>query len=311
MAAITLEEAAKAAAAAGDTKKAGVIAMYSEQSDILAAMRFDGINGNALTFTQEGTLPTTAFRGVNESYTANNGTLSPQTESLYIAGGDLDVDKFIVDTQGSEVRTKHEAMKVKALAAGVTTQILTGSVVSDARGFDGFQLRATGSQLIADGSTSGGDALSLTKLDQAIDQVGNPTHLIMSRAMRLKFSAAYRSSTFPNIYMEADDTGKQRYTYAGLPILVGYPRNLNTTILGFSEANPGGGSAVGTSIYICDFSESGVIGIQNAPMSVRDLGELQSSPVFRTRTEWYLGLAVQNTFSLARLYGIKDAAIAA
>src|SRR5689334_356259 len=197
MTALTLIEAAKLAGEAGETVKAGVMKMFAEKSDVLAVMPFEGIMGSAVRFNQEGALPTTAFRGVNEAFTPNTGVVTPQTEALFIAGGDLDVDKFIIDTQGQQVRATHEAMKVKALSVGITDQILKGDTATDPRGFDGFQKRATGGQLIDAGSTANGAALSLKKLDQLIDSVDGATHLIMNRSMRRKFMAAFRSSTFP------------------------------------------------------------------------------------------------------------------
>lgn len=310
MAALTLLEAAKIAANNGETKKAGIISLYAEKSDILAAMPWDGIMGNAYSFTQEGTLPTTAFRGINEGYTPSNGSFAPQTESLYAAGGDLDVDMFILKTQGDQVRSKHEALKVKALAIGTTDQILKGDSSSDPRGFDGLQKRITGGQLVANGSTSGGDPLSLNNLDSAIDLVDSPTHIIMSRAMRLKFGSAYRSSTFPNIVQKTDDMGKMILTYNELPILVGYPQNSNTKILPFTEAGPGGGTT-STSIYVVNFSEDGVHGIQNSGIDVRDLGELDTLPVKRTRVEWYMSMVAESPYAATRLWGISNAAITA
>lgn len=310
MSALTLVEAAKIAADNGETKKAGVISLYAENSDIMSAMRFEGIMGNAITFTQEGDLPTTAFRGVNEAYTASNGKFNPQKEALYIAGGDLDVDKFIIKTQGMEVRSKHEALKVKALSQAITDTVLKGDNSSDPREFDGFQVRCTGDQLIAAGSTASGTALSLAKLDQLIDSVDSPTHLVMSPALRRRFMAAFRSSTFPNITQTKDDVGRMVIQYGDLPILVGYPKNKNTAILPFEEACTSG-SALGTSIYCVNFSENGVVGISNGGIDVRDLGELDTAPVWRTRVEWYLGLMVQSPYSIARLYSIADAAITA
>ena len=44
---------------------------------------------------------------------------------------------------------------------------------------------------------------------------------------------------------------------------------------------------------------------------MRDLGELQSAPVFRTRVEWYNGFAVFNGRSVTRLWSIADAAVVA
>lgn len=317
MAALTLIEGAKLALDGGDTKKAAIMEMYAENSDIVNAMRFEGIAGNALSFTQEGTLPATAFRGVNEAFTASTGTVSKQTEALCIAGGDLDVDRFIVKTGGPDVRARHEAMKVKSLTANITDVILNGSNATEPREFDGLKTRITEStQLLAAGSSSGGDALSLKKLDQLVDSVNAPTHLIMSRAMKRKFLAAWRSSTFPNGRFQmgnGSDGGQAKPTmmYNDLPILTGYPQNRNTQILPFAEANPNGGAAVGTSIYCVNFNEDGCVGISNGGIDVRDLGELNTAPVFRTRVEWYLGFANYSQFARARLWGVKDADIVA
>jgi hypothetical protein len=316
MTAISLLEAAKLAADGGDTKKAGVISLYAQQSDILAAMKFEGISGNAVTFTQDGDLPTTAFRGVNEAYTPNNGTFANQTESLYIAGGDLDVDTFIVKTMGMEVRSRHEANKVKALSVGTTNQIITGDNSSAPRGFDGLQKRCTGTQLVSNGNTSGGDPLSLATLDQAIDQTDGATHIIMNRTLRRLFYKAFRSSTFPNGLFTMDgssDSGqgfKRTLRYGELPVLVGYEQNKNTALLGFTEAGAGGGTT-SSSIYVVNFSDSGIVGISNGGISVRDMGELQTAPVWRTRVEWFLGMASYNPFAATRLYGISNASIAA
>jgi hypothetical protein len=46
-------------------------------------------------------------------------------------------------------------------------------------------------------------------------------------------------------------------------------------------------------------------------MDVRDLGELQASPFFRTRVEWFAGIACWHGRAAARLWGIKNAAVVA
>lgn len=316
MTAMSLIEAAKAAAEAGETVKAAVIAMYAERSDILNAMTFEGIMGGAVKFTQEGELPTTAFRGVNEGFTPNNGKLTPQTEALFAAGGDLDVDMFILETQGEGVRNKHVGMKSKALGVGITDAILKGDSATDPRQFNGFQTRATGGQLIDGGTTAGGAALSLKKLDELIDSVDGGTHLIMNRAMKRKFAAAFRSSTFPNGLFTMDKggddggQGKPIMRYGELPILVGYPQNKNTKILPFTEAATSGGSTA-TSIYCVNFGADAVHGINNPGISVRDLGELETTPAKRTRVTWNVGLMVPSEFHLARLNHIGDLDIVA
>lgn len=42
-------------------------------------------------------------------------------------------------------------------------------------------------------------------------------------------------------------------------------------------------------------------------IQVRDLGELDDKPVYRTRLDWYLSLCIYNGRSVARLSGIQDA----
>lgn len=314
MPALTLPEAAKLAANNGETKKAGIISLYAEKSDILAVIPVDGIMGSAYSFTQEGDLPATAFRGVNEGFTPSTGTFNPQIEALFAAGGDLDVDRFIVKTQGEEARSKHEGLKVKSLSANITDTIITGDNSSEPREFNGLQVRCTGDQLIAQGSTSGGDTLTLAKLDELLDTVNGATHLIMSRAMRRLFQTAARSPTVTNNQVTDDmdsDLGRRVTRYQGIPILTGYERTKNTGILPFSEANPGGGSAVGTSIYAVNFrAEDGFTLISNGGIDVRDLGELEDKPAYRTRVEWYVGSAQQSPYCAARLWGIKTGAIA-
>ena len=313
--ALTLVEAVKLAANNGETKRAAVIAMFAQASDILAQLPFKTIAGNAYAYNQEGVLPGVAFRGVNESYTASTGVINPQVEALRICGGDLDVDRFIVATQGVAVRATHESMKAKALAAEIARVLIKGDSTSDPREFDGFQVRCVGDQLIAAGTTDAGDALSLAKLDELIDAVANPTHLIMSKAMRRRLTTASRASAVGgDIVFTVDEFGRTATSYNGLRILVPYSDGGGTEMLAFDEPGDVKDSNTGTtatSIYAVNFADGMVSGIQNAPMDVRDLGELNDTPAFRTRVEWYAGLCVEHGRAVARLGGISNAAVVA
>lgn len=306
--ALTLIEAAKLNP--GDVVKNAIIELYAGSSSILGALPFENINGNAMKYNREGALPGIGFRGVNEAYTASTGILNPMTESLVIAGGDLDVDKFIIDTMGAGQRAVHEAMKVRALSLAWTAKFIKGDTASDPREFDGLQTRVTGSQKIAAGTTANGTPLSLAKLDEAIDQTLNPTHMIMSKAMARKFAAAARASVMGDYSVTEDSMGRRIERYMGMPILSVDLDNAGTAILPFTEAATSG-TATATSIYIVSMGADGLTGIQNGTIDVRDLGELQTSPLYRTRVEWYNGLAIFNGRAVTRLYSISDAAITA
>lgn len=310
---LTLIEAAKQQT---DAYKAGVIELYAGSSAILSTLPFMAIAGNAMKYNREASLPGVGFRGVNEAYTPSTGVLNPLTEVLVIAGGDLDVDKFIIDTMGANQRTIQEAMKIRALSLAWTRRFIKGDTATDPREFDGLQVRTVGAQLIPAGTANGGVALSLAKLDEAIDQTLNPTHLIMSKAMARKFSAAARLATVGGYITYAPDAlGRRIMQYNDLPILTVDLDNAGTAILPFTEVsyntNAWNGTATATSIYIVSMGADALTGIQNGTLDVRDLGELQTSPLYRTRIEWYSGLAIFNGRAVTRLGSILDSAITA
>lgn len=307
---MTLVEAAKLETR--NLVRAGVIEQFARTSDVLRVLPFQDIAGNALAYNREEQLPGVAFRGVNEGYPESVGVINPATETLYIAGGDLDVDRFIIQTMGPQVRSTHENMKIKALAQAWTTKFIKGDTTIQPREFDGLQARLTGYNLMDAGATAGGDALSLELLDEAIDRVPGATHILMSRALRRKFKAARNNANLAGaISLTKDDFGRPVNEYNGLPLLSTYGDAVSPDPLGFNEANPGGGDAIGSSLYVVNFAVDGVSGIQNGGMDVRDLGELDTMPLFRTRVEWYAGIGIFNGSAAVRVRGIKNAALVA
>lgn len=300
--ALTLLEAAKLNT--GDVYKAGVLMKFAETSDILRVLMFENIGGNSLKYNVEETLPGIGFRGVNESYTESTGIINPKTENLAIAGGDLDVDKFILDTMGMDQRSVQEAMKIKALALSWTKTFIKGDNETEPREFDGLQVRLTGDALIENHATGAG--LSLAKLDEAIDAVDGATHIIMSKSVRRRLTVAARTNTIGgDITYTIDEFGRQVTNYNSLPILIADKDNTNTDILGFTET----GSTA--SVYVVSFGEGAVQGLENGGMEVRDLGELEGKPALRTRVEWYSCFGVFTPRTAARLKNITDAAATA
>lgn len=309
--ALTLLEAAKLVS--GNVQRAGIIELFARNSEILAALPFEDIPGGALSYNQEGALPGVAFRGVNEAYSEAVGVINPVTEVLTIAGGDLDVDRSLMKTRGPGVRAVHESMKVKSLAQTWHLKFIKGDSTTTPKEFDGLQSRLTGSQLVSNSGSSGGAGLSLAKIDEMIDAVDEPTHLIMSKAMRRKFAVAQRATSIGGyVTFSQDQFGKQVTSYNGLPILVADSSDIASAnhSLAFNETPSGGGSG-GTSVYAVSFREGMLTGIQNGTIEVMDLGQLDSKPVMRTRIEWLSGIALMHPRAAARLADIDDAAITA
>ncbi len=306
---LTLIESAKVAANQGDIHRAGIIEEFASSSAILETIGFVPIAGASYTVIREKTLPGVGFRKVNADYTESTGTFENIPEPLKICGGDLDVDTFIVAANGASTRAVQEAAQAKALSLTWTKKFIKGDAQTSNVEFDGLQARIGGSQLIEAGATSGGDALSLAKLDELIDEVDGGNALIMNKTMRRLLTAAARNTSVGGFITHTTDSfGRQITKYNDYPILIVDKDETDTSIMGFTEAG-GGGGTTSTSIYCASFSQDGLIGIENGGLRVKDLGELDTSPVYRTRVEWFAGIAQQKSKSVARLRGISNAAV--
>lgn len=305
---ITLFEASKLNP--GEVLRNTIIEHFARTSDLLRVTQFINVDGGAYVYNMEGSLPGVAFRGVGEGYTASAGIMNPETERLRISGGDLDVDLATLKMTSEDVRGAHELKKVKALSLTIGAKMINGDSLADGREFDGLRARIAGDQLLEAGSTNGGDPLSITKLRDLIDQVDDPTHLLMSKKMRNLLSAAATDASIGGyITYSQDEFGRRVTQFDGIPIVVVDYDASGDQIIDFNEVGSGGSTATATSIYCVNMSDEGVVGLQNGIMEVRDLGELQERPVMRTRVEWLVGMAVMHGRAAARLRGISNAAV--
>ncbi len=304
MASMTVLEHAKLGS--GTDVERAIIETFARSSMILEVLPFRNISGNALRYNQEKALPGIAFRGVNEAFTPSHGIVNPVVESLKIAGGDLVVDKFLVDTEGPSVRAIHEGMHLKALANAFQTSFFKGDTVSNPNDMDGLQNRIGGSQLV-DNAAAGG-ALSLANLDTLIDVVEAPTHLLMNKTMRRRITQAARNPNVGGYVVQSrDEFGRWVTFYNDIPIIALEDLAGQDTVLPFDEISPDGSSTTdNTSIYCVSFGAGMLEGIQNGGMSARDLGELETRPALLTRVEWYPGLTIYHPRAAGRLRGIRN-----
>lgn len=290
-----------------------MIELFAMNSDIIAALPLQAAPGGAYRYDREAALPGVAFRGINESYTATTGVINPLVEQTFIAGGEIKVDKALIRRFGEKRRAREEKMQVKALTRAITDKIINGANATSVREFDGIKTRLIGSAVTANSTANGGAALSLYALDRAIDKVMEPTHIMMSKAMRTRLTQAGRNTGVGGYVAQTkNDFGQTITSYRGLPILVGYEDEVNDTVLfPFNEVTSGGATATATSIYVASMKEGMFTGLQVAPMDVKDFGEVDSSPSYLTRIEWDFGICIEHPSALHRLTGVSDAAITA
>ena len=310
--ALTLIEAARLKT---DPLQRGVIECFSKASPILERLPFLNVSSDSYKFNRASNLPDTDFRGLNESYTESTSTLDSVTENLTISGGVSDVDRVLVKTQGSinDLRSIHDSLKAKSCALKWQKTFIKGDCESSPKEFDGLQVRLQGDQLVDAGGSAGGDALSLMKLDELLDQVdGSADLLLMNKTMRRRLTVAARTTTVGgDINYTIDEFGRRISTYNDVPIGVIEDDENGDAVLGFDEACTSG-SSVGTSIYAIRFGVGQyVFGLQCGEMDVIDQGLYSGGTAFRTLIEWVSSFTIGHTKSAARLRYIKDAAVVA
>ena len=290
--AITLVESAKLSQ---DMLQKGVIETMVRTSAVLELLPFMEITGNAYNYNQVAVLPTVAFRNVNEGYVESGSAFVQKTASLCMLGGDVDVDKFIAQTRGNinDQRAIQTELKAKAISETFTTSFFYGDIAVQTKGFNGLVKFALSGQTFAVADTSTG-ALTLADLNKLVDLVPfGCDALFMSRSVR-RIVMNLLQANVHYIETSVDAFGKPVQNYAGIPLRV------------VEDAMMPAQSTLGSDIFAVKFGAmSDVCGIQNGGIVVTDIGELETMPVYRTRIEWYCGIACFNPNSVAKLSGIK------
>lgn len=299
--ALTLAEAKKHAS---NPQEAAIITELAAGS-LLQNLPFREVQGNGLFWKREESLGNVGFRNFNSGYSESYATIKQHSEALRLFGGDIRVDRAIVDLEGPEARAYQIQAKTRAMRLSFEALFIQGNSNGSPAEFDGLAKRlpaadyATNSQVIRNGTSN--VALNLDKLDEVIDAVdaqGGSKFLVMSKSARRALSKIARTSV--QIDIMRDEFGQQQMVYAGLPVLELDRDHQNVAILDSTPSNQ--------SIYVVAFGNDLLTGLQNGGPQVRDLGEALDSPTLVTRVEWYCGLALINGRAAARLINVDATA---
>jgi len=292
----------------------GVVRTFVIESPVLDRIPLLSISGNAYSYNSELTLPGVEFRALNAAYAESTGTINQATEKLVILGGDADVDRFLVATQDAailDLRAEAVRGKVKAAAYKYQDTFINGDTAVDANAFDGIKKRITGAQVIDAGANglaivgANDDARQsfLDKLDELLAAVPGADALYMNAAVRSRILSAMRRLS---IYTTPIGV-KQEPSYNGVPLLDIGNRADGTLIIPQTETQ-GAASGTASSIYAVRFgrgeNDQAVTGVTNGGIQVTDIGELDTKPAYRTRVEFYTGLALFGGKAAGRLRGV-------
>ena len=269
-------------------------------------------------------LPSVSRRKLNSAWTATTGTTEVLSEGLSIVGGNIDVDKELVEGNQTieDVRALQQYMKVQALAYDFNDQFINGAVISDEDTFDGLKARcdradmsaqklvsATTTNLITDSQAHALDFIG--EMDRLFDALDghSPTFLVTNGVGLRKITQALRIAGV--LKTDRDNFGQLVILWGDAPIYdMGVQADQSTKIMG-DEAIGGGAWSSGNyyfSIYAVKIGEGTHFwGIQKHKLEVKDAGLLEDMVTYRTNVNWPVGLACVNKRSIARLYGVRHA----
>ena len=287
-----------------------LIETFAAESDILQMLPFAGFSGAAYEGYRETDIGTAGFRAINEGAGSSKGKIAPFQETSFPIDTILKVDKAILLRHGESRRAKEEAMQMKAQSKLFTNTFLSGDNVSNPKEFNGLKARCTAAngRLIHNSVASGGAALSLYNLDKAIMNTRNANVIIASLDLMPRFIQAARDTSISGFVIQSwDEVGMPKMTYAAKKILFGYQKDRHGSILPFTEVATGGGAAVTTSLFVANFAEDGLHGIQLKNMEARDMGLLEDAVNYGTNVSWDVGLVDEADYCVTRLTSITDA----
>jgi len=288
----------------------GVIETIIKDDPLMVLLPWVEINGNALTYNRELTLPSAEWHAVNDDWTTSPAvTFAQKTATLAILGQNADVDNYVRQTRSNinDIESAIIELTAKAIKNELSDKFLYGNNTLDPNQFDGLiKLIDTGTasdQLIAAGA-SGGAALTLDMLDSLIDAVkgGKPDLLLMSRRSRRKINALARAAG-NNLEHNSSLLGMFVEMYNGIPIGVSdFVKDTHVVSGSLETAYIGGASST---IYGISFGEDGVCGLTGpGGLQVIKIGEMETKDASRTRIKWYTSLAMFSNVKAAALIGV-------
>lgn len=290
----------------------GVIDEIIEKDDLFSVLPFVRVNSKAYVYhredegaqnniTQGSGLPT--FLDPNDTITEGAVPFVEVVAKLRILAGDVDVDKFLQETESdsNDQLAIQIAKKAKAVGRLYHKTLAQGDSTVDTKSFDGVSKLVSAGQTLLAGTN--GAALTLSMLDQLLDQVPNGADaIVMRRGTVRAFRALLRAASGNNAvdYMN-ENFGRPMLHHNGVPVIVN----------DFLPGNETAGSGTNLcSIYAARFNEAdglhGLYGGESAGLRVESVGTVQNKDADRMRVKWYCGLALKSTKSLARLSGITN-----
>lgn len=281
----------------------GVIEEIIDIDEMFALIPFKGVNGKSYNYNRENTLTEADFLSPYDPVNEGGATFTQVVVTLKILAGDVDLDKFLMQTMSDHNSQLAEqlASKAKGMGRAFRRALVQGSSAVNAKSFDGLASLCDPSQVIL--AAANGASLTLDMLDELKDQVKlGADCFVMRRSTWRAIRSLLRS--FNGNHAETvmiENFGKPVPAWDGIPIILNdfIPNN---EVCGTATAT--------TSIYAARFNEidgfHAIYGGPNAGVVVEEVGTIQNKDAVRHRIKWYVATCLKSTLALARLAGITN-----
>lgn len=286
---------------------AGVIDQIIDRDDLFAILPFVKTEGKAYVYNRENTLGSADWLSPNDAVNESAADFTEIVAKLRILAGDVDVDKFLqqTDSDTNDQMAIQIAKKAKAVGRIFHQTLATGDSSVNAKQFDGLPVLAAAAPSSQNTSAgTNGNALTLSMLDELCDAVPNGADVIVMRRGTIRaFRALLRATYGTDAVMQMmENFGRPMLTHNGIPVI------MNEFLAGTETQGTHTGDTC--SVYALRLNEldglHGLWGGDNAGIVVENVGTVQNKDATRIRLKWYTGLALKSTRSIARLKGVTN-----
>ena len=308
----------------------GVLMMFWLESNIMASIPFITVNRLGISMTRQvrTSLTKPGWVAIGEAYGKSTAQLEQVEETVFKLGRDIDIPKGLenLDGQFEDPRVLMTETELKTLTYEFNEASINGPFigpggtalanapvgirqrVSDLTGAPGL-----GDVLLAPGgATPFGPTATSANRHAVLDAMNRSMYFLdgkrpdsgyCNKTTLLALESAFRREQLFSI--TRDQYERIVYTFRDCPLYdVGTKADQVNPIITDAEALAGMTDC--TSVY---WVKTGVRthfhGWEKEALDVRDMGELQTEPVMRTRVDWSPGLASWHVRSMSRVNGIE------
>lgn len=281
----------------------GVIEEIIDRDELFALFPFMRVEGKSYDYRRENTISEATFLDPYENVTEGGATFTEVQTRLKIMAGDVDLDKFLLETQSdlNDQLAIQLAAKAKAAGRAFRRTLVNGNSGVNTKEFDGIRTLVPAPQTLVAGAN--GAPVTLSMIDELRDLVKNGPDVLMMR------SGTWRAIKALLRTFNGNDAASIMIPDFGMPVraIDGLPVIINDFMTG-DEVQ--GSSSATCSIYALRLNEvdgfHGIYGGASAGLRVENIGTIQNRDAVRWRVKWYAGTALKATHSVARLRGVTN-----